>query len=140
MSDFNTSNYAWCTRGHTSTKFKHDVSQFTGSLNHHRFSALSKSALTDGAKFVADELQAYWLFDAIASHIDYGMAKQHDMYFSTLDVHDGSAKLVIDDGDGNVLASQDFDCTNFPYDMVDKIEIWSAKANGYHVHYLPSEH
>ena len=130
MSDFNTS------------KFKQDVSQFTGSLNHHRFSALSKSALTDGAKFVADELQAYWLFDAIASHIDYGMTEPHDMYFSTLDVHDGSAKLVIDDGDGNVLASQDFDCTNFPYAMVDKIEIWSAKKYiyGYHVHYLPSEH
>ena len=125
MSDFNTS------------KFKQDVSQFTGSLNHHRFSALSKSALTDGAKFVADELQAYWLFDAIASHIDYGMTEPHDMYFSTLDVHDGSAKLVIDDGDGNVLASQDFDYTDFP---VDKIEIWSAKADGYHVHYLPSEH
>jgi hypothetical protein len=58
MSDFNTS------------KFEQAVSQFTGSLNHHRFSPLSKSALTDGAKFVADELQAYWLFDAIASHID----------------------------------------------------------------------
>ena len=129
MSDFNTS------------KFKQDVSQFTGSLNHHRFSALSKSALTDGAKFVADELQAYWLFDAIASHIDYGMADemgvQHDMYFSKLTVHGGSAKLVIDDGDGNVLASQDFDYTDFP---VDELEIWSAKADGYHVHYLPSEH
>jgi hypothetical protein len=65
------------------------------------------------------------------------MDEQHDMYFSTLEVHDNSAKLVIDDGDGNVLASQDFDYTDFP---VDKIEIWSAKANGNHVHYLPSEH
>ena len=118
-------------------QFKSDVAQFTGSLNHHRFSQLSKSALTDGAKFVADELQAYWLFDAIASHIDYGMAEQHDMYFSKLTVHGGSAKLVIDDGDGNVLASQDFDYTDFP---VDELEIWSAKADGYHVHYLPSEH
>ena len=121
-------------------QFKSDVAQFTGSLNHHRFSPLSKSALTDGAKFVADELQAYWLFDAIASHIEwplYGKAEQHDMYFSKLTVHGGSAKLVIDDGDGNVLASQDFDYTDFP---VDEIEIWSAKADGYHVHYLPSEH
>ena len=117
--------------------FNQAVSQFTGSTNHHQFSVLSKSALTDGAKFVADELHAYWLFDAIASHIDFGMAKQHDMYFSSLTVKDKGAKLVIDDGNGNVLASQDFNFTTFP---LDEIKIWSAKANGYYVHYLPSEH
>ena len=65
------------------------------------------------------------------------MAEQHDMYFSKLSVEDGSAKLVIDDGDGNVLASQNFDYTDFP---MDEIKIWSAKAMGYYVHYLPSEH
>jgi hypothetical protein len=118
-------------------EFKKNLAQFTGSLNHHRFSPLSKSALTDGSKFVADQLQAYWLFDAIASHIDYGNLAKQDLYCSKLSKSDHGYKLEIQDGDYNVLASQSFEYTDFP---LDSIEIWTGRADGYHVHYLPTEH
>jgi hypothetical protein len=97
-------------------EFKKNLAQFTGSLNHHRFSPLSKSALTDGSKFVADQLQAYC---------------------SKLSKSVHGYKLEIQDGDYNVLASQSFEYTDFP---LDSIEIWTGRADGYHVHYLPTEH
>ena len=118
-------------------KFNSELAQFTGSLNHHRFSVLSKSALTDGSTFVAAQLQAYWLFDAIASHIDYGMLEDHDMYCSKLRKSERGYELEIQDGDYNELATQLIEYSDFP---LDEIEIWTGRANGYWVHYLPTEH
>ena len=67
-----------------------EVSRFTGTEAYHRWSVLpSKGVLTDGCKYVAEQLQAHWLFDAIASHIDFGDHRPDlDMYFST-EFYDG---------------------------------------------------
>ena len=66
-----------------------DLNNFTGTEAYYRWTPLSKSVLTDGTKYVAEKLQAYWLFDAIASHIDFGESTKFlDMYFSTLTVKD----------------------------------------------------
>jgi hypothetical protein len=63
----------------------------------------SRSPLTDGAKFLADQGGAYWLLDIIA------IAQQHDARVSgeefqvwNLKVHsDRSATVFCDDGNGN---------------------------------------
>jgi hypothetical protein len=59
------------------------------------------------------------------------------MYFSKLTVDDSSAKLSIEDGDGNELARQDIEFTDFP---LESIEIWSKFERGRWHHILPSEY
>ena len=122
--------------------FHREMSMFTGTEAYHRWTPLSKGVLTDGCKYVAEQLQAHWLFDAIASHIDFGDLPDLDMYFSTFTMDGDSGKLSIEDGNGKVVATQSFEYTSFP---LEQIKIWSAstdtKERGpFFVHMLPSEY
>jgi hypothetical protein len=95
--------------------------------------------LTDGSKYVAEELHAYWLFDTISSHLDYGGFSNKDtMYFSTLKVSDGQGNLTITDGEKTV-AIQSIEFTDFP---LHEIKVWSSyeQRTGSWVHMLPSEY
>ena len=115
-----------------------DLNNFTGTEAYYRWTPLSRSVLTDGTKYVADKLQAYWLFDAIASHIDFGESTKFlDMYFSTLTVKDKTGTLSIEDGNGGVVATQTFEYTDFP---LPEIKIWSSYNGQFFVHMLPSEY
>ena len=114
-----------------------DLNNFTGTEAYHRWTPLSRSVLTDGTKYVADKLQAYWLFDALASHIDFEEIDDLDMYFSTLTVKDKTGILSIEDGNGGVVTTQTFEYTDFP---LPEIKIWSQNNGSFFVHMLPSEY
>ena len=118
-----------------------DLSNFTGTEAYHRWTPLSRSVLTDGTKYVAEKLQAYWLFDAIASHLDFnyinGELPDLDMYFSTLTTFNKTGTLSIEDGNGGVVATQGFEYTDFP---LPEIKIWSQNNGSFFVHMLPSEY
>ncbi len=45
-----------------------DLGQFTGTTGYYRITR--KHLLTDGTKYLADAVGAYWLMDAAASHLD----------------------------------------------------------------------
>lgn len=48
-----------------------DLAQFTGTARYYRLNR--KCLITDGAKYLADTVEAYWLLDAAASYlIDLG--------------------------------------------------------------------
>jgi hypothetical protein len=116
-----------------------NIGQYTGTTAYHRFSPLAKAVLTDGSKYVAEELHAYWLFDTISSHLDYGGFSNKDtMYFSTLKVSDGQGNLTITDGEKTV-AIQSIEFTDFP---LHEIKVWSSyeQRTGSWVHMLPSEY
>ena len=120
-----------------------EVSQFTGTEAYHRWTPLSKSVLTDGAKYVAEQLQAYWLFDEIDLQIKHGKMPKLDMYFTTFTVslEFSIGKLSIEDGNGKVLKTKSIDYTDFP---LPEIKIWSAstateQSGQFFVHMLPSE-
>ena len=119
-----------------------DLNNFTGTEAYHRWTPLSRSVLTDGTKYVADKLQAYWLFDALASHIDFEEIADLDMYFSTLTTFNKTGTLSIEDGNGRELALQNFEYTEFP---LTEIKIWSVstateQSGKFFVHMLPSEY
>lgn len=76
-----------------------------------------KVVLTDGTKYLADACEAYWLMDAIASHI-MGREKVDSFATAKLVVKDSAAVLTLDDGNGNVFASQDIPFTTFPLDEI----------------------
>ena len=42
------------------------LSQFTGTVNYHRFNPFCEMVLTDGAQYLAEKAGCYWLFDLIA--------------------------------------------------------------------------
>ena len=114
-----------------------DLNNFTGTQAYNRWTPLSRSGLTAGTKYVADKLQAYWLFDALASHIDFEEIADLDMYFSTLTVKDKTGILSIEDGNGGVVTTQTFEYTAFP---LPEIKIWAQNNGSFFVHMLPSEY
>lgn len=44
---------------------KHELNQFVGTSSYYKFSLIGTWVLTDGTKYVADELKCYWLFENI---------------------------------------------------------------------------
>lgn len=96
---------------------QHDLNQFHGSEQFYRYGMFHKILMTEGAHFVAEKAQAYWLFDAIVSHIPKVDPNDY-IFFADLTVTDGSAVLVLHDGDkgeGKVIfAQQEIEYTDFP--------------------------
>lgn len=84
--------------------------------------------LTDGAKYLAEKAQCYWLMDAILSHQNNPkLAKE---YFQTwiMDVkEDGKAILSATDGNGHTLVQQSIPYTDFP---LSHIELFAIEDDG----------
>ena len=92
--------------------------------------------LTDGAKFLADRAEAYWLMYAAASYLP-DIHKQHEFAVATLTVSGSKAVLKLDDGNGHVLASQNIEYTDFPLATITLYACWGGD---FWVLMLPSEY
>ena len=102
------------------------LNQFTGSQTFTRWTPISNSVLTEGALYVADQAGAYWLFDAIQSHLDETKADW------------AQTVLTVNDGNDEPLSSQKVPFTDFPQ---KQITIWSVRNElNAHTHMLPSEY
>ena len=108
----------------TKDEILNELQNFYGTENYHKWSALFRNfVLTDGAKYIAEACGAYWLMDAIASHVD---AYRND--------HFVVAKFVKAD-DPNWLLTIEF--TDFP---LDEITLYVIKQDDLWVVLLPSEY
>lgn len=123
-----------------------DLSHFHGTDHYHRFSPLWGSVLTDGAKFLAEKAGAFWLFDAIESHIRERVRRtglDFDVSFvcSTLkcDLDTGNGELTLDNGDKKIIAVQSIEYTDFPLPFFELFAKWYRPVDGW-VHMLPSEY
>ena len=115
-----------------------DLSQFYGSENLYRWTALSQSVLTDGTKYLAETAGAYWLFDAIDSHLTtQGLNENTEFVVATLTRHDNQAELTLDDGNGLIWMTQHIPYTDFPLDSIKTYAIYNGKA---WTHMLTSEY
>ena len=108
---------------------------FYGTEAYCRYSPQFKNfLLTDGAKFVAEACDAFWLIDLFASHLpsykDEGFAVLY------LKVKGGKAVAQIEDGNGKVLKKQKIEYTNFP---LDQIVLYCCPQDDQFVIMLPSE-
>lgn len=108
---------------------------FTGTENmfeHKTF--FGKFLLSDGANYIREKAQARWLYDAIMSYQGYSNLKAESFQSWTLEkVSDLSFLLSCDDGNGNVLAKQKIQSSDFP---LQSITIWLCDG----VCLLPSEY
>lgn len=78
-----------------------ELLQFTGTSNYYCISR--RCWITDGVKYLADAAGAYWLTDAVASHLDEIGTADWFVLISVL-VHDQSAVMMYGDGNGTDLA------------------------------------
>ncbi|MEM7591373.1 MAG: DUF6876 family protein [Cyanobacteria bacterium P01_A01_bin.83] len=116
----------------------YDLRQFTGTENYYRHSLARNYLYTDGEQYLAEKAGAYWLIDAIVFN-------QMEQQFSsnpelasfqcwTLKVaEDNSATLTCDDGNKNIVFTQEIAFTDFP---LKEISLWLENK----VLLLPSEH
>lgn len=87
------------------------LAQLTGTERRYRLNR--RCLITDGAKYLADETGAYWLLDAAASYL-LELGTTDWFVLVRLVVSDSAALLTLEDGNGNVRASQQIPYTDFP--------------------------
>lgn len=85
-----------------------------------------KVLLTDGAQFLAQEVACYWLMDAITSHL-LRLPKAEVFVSCKLTVNNGKAEILLDDGNGKVLATQKIAYTTFPLDSILLYACWDSE-------------
>jgi hypothetical protein len=125
-----------------------DLRRFTGTDNYYQHWT-RRLVYTDGVKYLADNGEAHWLIDAIASYQGdrriTGNATLRDMQFWKLTVADGRGTLTCAEDSGREpVIVQEIEYTDFP---LDEVEIWVERGGiptnqGWllaFVAYLPSE-
>ncbi len=110
-------------------KIQETLDEFSASLQWYRWSALfPKDLLTDGALFVANECQAYWLMDAIASWQYEKKVRVEEFQVWRLNKDSvnsgGHWRLLADDGNENEIARQGFKFSNFP---INSIKLYAVR-------------
>ena len=90
-----------------------DLRQFTGTENWYRHYFIRDVTFTDGVKYFADTAGAWWFVDD--SIIEYSpLMREHGFLTLTLDVSNSQAKITVDDGNDNVLATREIPYTDCP--------------------------
>lgn len=121
------------------TTLQEQLDQFTGTEEYHRYNPLlfPNTILTDGALYLATEAQAFWLIDAIASHLP----SVNDYFaIATLNKKENDQWVLqlADDVPANkVYAKQTFEYSTFP---LDEFKIYVQRQDQYWVIFLPSEY
>lgn len=112
-----------------------DLRQFTGTENYYRHALNPNILFTDGAKFVADRAEAYWLLDLIACAQRYEkcLSRQPFQVWALAVRPDRSATITVEDGNFNLLWTHTIEFSDFP---VPGITLWYSN----NVIYLPCEH
>jgi hypothetical protein len=104
----------------TAQEFHVALENFTGSQNlYFRETPTGRIEYTDGIYFLQQN-GCLWMIDAIASYQTQQFKSADDRQFWKLRVNaDRSAKLICDDGNGNVRVTQEIEFTDFPLSKID---------------------
>jgi hypothetical protein len=105
---------------------------FSGTENYHKLTFRSDFFCTDGVEYLASVAQAFWLIDAVASHVFY-TAKREPFQVWKLTVENKKAVLVCTDGDKGdgekELVRQEISYTDFPLSEI-RFYVESASLDG----------
>jgi hypothetical protein len=127
----------------TKSEILHALDFFSGTEQWHRWSSLfPKVVLTDGAKFLAEACDAYWLMDAIASYQPDCQTDEMLREFQvwTLKVDTAHSAVLTCERDTNDLAFTKYiKYTDFPLDTI-KLYCNPGGPQGTQVILLPSEY
>ncbi len=130
---------------HTTTKESntmdaHDIlnglAHFTGTENYFSLGAMFCNAVyTDGVQFLIENAQCAWLVtDAMAWVTQKVPGQNYDDGFMTVELHpkeDGTAVLLITDGNGTALYTQHYTAHTFPLPKGIKLyAVWGETSRG----------
>ena len=121
-----------------SNNLEQELRQFTGTEDYTRWSALFRNfVLTDGALYLAENAGAFWLMDAIASHL--GSYKNEGFVVAHLCMIGSTGKwsLLLEDGNDNTLAEQTIEFSDFP---LEEITLYVIQQDDLWVILLTSEY
>lgn len=110
-----------------------DLRQFNGSENWHRHGLCRNIIYTDGVKYLAETANAFWLIDKIATNQMDPKIRANEFQCWKLKLDGTRATLTCDDGDENVLHTEEITFTDFP---LPEIDLWVEGSTIL----LPSEH
>jgi hypothetical protein len=100
---------------------KADLLQFTGSETWYRHGLVRTVLFTDGAKYVADKGEAYWLLDeiALAQRYKKAVAREEFQLWRLTVKGNNTAALVCEDGNGKRVYSKRIEYTDFPLECIE---------------------
>jgi hypothetical protein len=105
----------------TAQEFHVALENFTGSQNlYFRETPTGRIEYTDGIRFLQQN-GCMWLIDEIASYQTKQFKSLDNRQFWKLrvDLETHSAKLICDDGNGNIRVTQEIEFTDFPLSKLD---------------------
>ena len=113
-----------------------NLPNFYGTENYFRLSPVFPNfVLTDGALYLAENAGAFWLMDALASHL--GSYKNEGFVVAKLFQFDEGWNLQLEDGNDNTLAEQYIEYSDFP---LDEITLYDIAQDDRWIVLLPSEY
>ena len=91
-----------------------DLSQFYGTENYYKTCMFAPNlSHTDGVQYFADNANAYWFLNIIATEI-YPLIKDHPFLCIDLKVDDGKGIICVEDGDCITLMTKRIEFTDCP--------------------------
>jgi hypothetical protein len=105
-------------------QLSNSLRQFTGTQQYARLTRTV--VLTEGALYLAEQGQCFWLFDLYASHLSAINSDKDGFTCLKLSRANTSASVIIDDGNGRVLAKQNIEYTDFPLSAISLYGCWSG--------------
>ena len=115
-----------------------NADQFSGSEQFYKY--MMGCLLTDGTKYICEMAECWWFADIIASYQSEAWARKNPFQVWKLecDIDRGFAKVICEDGNDNVLVTQDIHSTDFP---ARELAFWAERNElGGMTILLPSEH
>lgn len=110
------------------------LKQFTGTESYTQYG--SQIRLTDGALFLAEQAQAFWLIDLFGNYL-VGLKNKEDFVCLKIQTRSNQATVSIEDGSDNVFATQEILYTDFPLSNFTLYACWYGTS---WVVMLPSEY
>jgi hypothetical protein len=117
-----------------SSAFLAELAQFTGTQTYTRITR--RHLLTDGARYLADQAECYWLMAAVSSHLDE-IGTQNWFVLIRLELQGSTATLIYKDGNGHEHAWQVIPYPDFPLDEIRLYACWDTE---HRVNILTSEY
>ena len=105
-------------------QLSNSLRQFTGTQQYARLTRTV--VLTEGALYLAEQGQCFWLFDLYASYLSAINSDKDGFTCLKLSRANTSASVIIDDGNGRVLAKQNIEYTDFPLSAISLYGCWSG--------------
>jgi len=110
------------------------LAQFTGTSAYYRLSR--RHLLTDGTKYLAEKGKCFWMMDAVASHL-CEIGTEDWFVLIRVQVSEGRAEMIYEDGNGGEHARQEIPYTDFPLSEMTLYACWDQE---HWVIMLPSEY